>query len=189
MSLNNNNNSSNGGQQQEPSISFSELRDALIGPERRYRENMLVPNGYLGAEPLKPDNQRMVENFFESCVFKTTLSCVAGFGLGAAIGLFTASVGPELAPLNAPKQTVREVLREMKSKSMSYAKNFAMLGAMFSATECAIESYRAKKDWKNGTMAGGVVGGMLGLRAGIKGGLLGAAGFAAFSTLIEYYLD
>ncbi|KAH9501959.1 Mitochondrial import inner membrane translocase subunit Tim22 [Dermatophagoides farinae] len=181
----------NGGghhEQQEPIIRFSELRDALIGPYRR-RENMVVPNGYLGAEPLKPDNQRMVESFFESCAFKTTLSCVAGFGLGAAIGLFTASVGPELAPVNERTQTVREVLREMKSKSLSYAKNFAMLGAMFSATECAIESYRAKKDWKNGTMAGGVVGGMIGLRAGIKGGIFGAAGFAAFSTLIEYYLD
>ncbi|KAH7637559.1 mitochondrial import inner membrane translocase subunit tim22-like [Dermatophagoides farinae] len=161
----------NGGghhEQQEPIIRFSELRDALIGPYRR-RENMVVPNGYLGAEPLKPDNQRMVES--------------------AAIGLFTASVGPELAPVNERTQTVREVLREMKSKSLSYAKNFAMLGAMFSATECAIESYRAKKDWKNGTMAGGVVGGMIGLRAGIKGGIFGAAGFAAFSTLIEYYLD
>jgi len=37
-------------------------------------------------------------------------------------------------------------------------------------------------------MAGGVVGGFIGLRAGIKGGILGAAGFAAFSTVIEYYL-
>lgn len=120
-------------------IKFSELRDALIGPNRR-RDNLLIPNGYLGAEPLKSVNERLVERFFESCTFKTTLSCVMGFGLGAAIGLFTASVGPELTPISGQTQTVREVLKDMRMKSMSYAKNFAMLGAMFSATECAIES-------------------------------------------------
>jgi len=76
----------------------------------------------------------------------------------------------------------------MKVKTLSHAKNFAIIGAMFAATECSIESVRAKSDWKNGTMAGGVVGGFIGLRAGIKGGILGAAGFAAFSTIIEYYL-
>jgi len=88
----------------------------------------------------RPENEILVERFFESCAFKTTLSGVVGFGLGAAIGLFSASVGPELAPVNQPTQTVKEVLLDMKSKSMAYAKNFAMLGAMFAATECAIES-------------------------------------------------
>lgn len=82
----------------------------------------------------------MVERFFESCGFKTVLSGVVGFGLGAAIGLFSASVGPDLRPPNEPTQTVKEVLLDMKSKSMSHAKNFAMLGAMFAASECAIES-------------------------------------------------
>lgn len=120
-------------------LKFSELRDALIGPNRR-RENLLVPNGFFGAQPLKPENEILVERFFESCAFKTTLSCVMGFGLGAAIGLFSASVGPELSPVNQPTQSVREVLRDMKGKSLSYAKNFALLGAMFSATECTIES-------------------------------------------------
>jgi len=109
-----------------------------------------------------------------------------GFGLGAAIGLFSASVGPEVA---APEnQTVKQVLKDMKLKTMSYAKNFAILGAMFAAIECTIESHRGKTDWKNGTMAGGLTGGLIGLRAGLKGGILGAAGFAAFSTIIDYYL-
>ena len=88
----------------------------------------------------RPENEILVERFFESCAFKTTLSGVVGFGLGAAIGLFTASMGPELSPTTSQTQSVREVLRDMKTKSMSYAKNFAVLGAMFAATECTIES-------------------------------------------------
>lgn len=76
--------------------------------------------------------------------------------------------------------------------------------------------YRGKSDWKNGTYAGGLTGGMIGLRgeiqvhyimiliillfsvftykncicllAGVKAGVVGAAGFAAFSTAIDYYM-
>ena len=40
----------------------------------------------------------------------------------------------------------------------------------------------------NATLAGGVTGGVVGLRGGIKAGIFGAAGFALFSTAIEYYL-
>lgn len=66
---------------------------------------------------------------------------------------------------------------------------------------------RGKSDWKNGTYAGGVTGGLIGLRgvkwlwfiylekivklcfvAGVKAGVIGAAGFAAFSTAIDYYM-
>ena len=121
----------------EKVILFSELRDALIGPNKRKRDTLLVPLT-LGGQTIKTNEERMVERAFESCAFKTGLSCVMGFGLGAAIGLFSASVGPEVsAPEN---QSVRQVLKDMKLKTMSYAKNFAILGAMFAAIECTIES-------------------------------------------------
>lgn len=71
------------------------------------------------------------------CVLCTLFS---GYGLGAAIGLFSASVNPTV-PIGDTKQpSAREVLREMKGTMVSYAKNFALVGAVFSAVECTIES-------------------------------------------------
>lgn len=65
----------------------------------------------------------------------------SGFGLGAALGLFSSSVNPTIVPGQELKtQTAREILREMKGTMLGYAKNFAMVGAMFSAIECTIES-------------------------------------------------
>lgn len=171
-------------------IKFSYLMKRFIDPETRFRsnENLFVPNLF-GAGLLRSPQELLVQNIFESCAFKATMSCVAGFGLGAAIGLFSASLGPDMtSATDFQKQTVKSVLLDMKTRTLSQAKNFAILGAMFSITECTIESYRAKTDWKNGTLAGGFTGGCIGLRAGIKGGIFGAIGFAAFSTLIEYYL-
>lgn len=171
-------------------IKLSYLLDRFINPETRFKsmENIVVPNLF-GAGLLRSPQELMIQNLFESCAFKATMSCVAGFGLGAAIGLFSASLGPDLSTAtDFQKQTVRSVLMDMKTRTLSQAKNFAILGAMFSITECTIESYRAKTDWKNGTLAGGITGGCIGLRAGIKGGVIGAIGFAIFSTLIEYYL-
>lgn len=129
----------------------------------------------------------------ESCVFKATMSCVIGYGLGAAIGLFSASVNPTIAvdhatPHMERTQTVREIFRDMGKTTHSYGKNFAAIGLVFAGIECCIESYRGVTDWKNGTYAGGVTGALLGLRAGLKAGIFGAAGFAAFSTVIDYYM-
>ncbi|KAI4486760.1 hypothetical protein M0804_006130 [Polistes exclamans] len=158
----------------------------LIGIRERYRENIIIP-ATIAPVQIKTNEEKMVERVMESCVFKSIMSCVLGYGLGAAIGLFTSSVNPDMTSVDK-KQTAREIFREMKMTTLSYAKNFAAVGLVFSAVECSIESYRGKTDWKNGTYAGGVTGGLIGLRAGVKAGIIGAAGFAAFSTAIDYYM-
>lgn len=134
-----------------------------------------------------------MDTIVESCFFKSFMACVMGYGLGAAIGLFSSSVNPSIQaePGMAGverRQTAKEIFREMRGATHSYGKNFAVIGCMFSAVECIIESSRGVSDWKNGTYAGGVTGGLIGLRAGVKAGLFGAAGFAAFSTVIDYYM-
>lgn len=63
-----------------------------------------------------------------------------GYGLGAALGLFSASVSPNITSPDAPQQTAREIFRDLKVSTLSYAKNFAVVGLMFSAVECSIES-------------------------------------------------
>ena len=172
----------------ETPLSFMQLQNIMsINPVNRPRENVIVPLS-IGGQQMRSKEELMIEKTMESCAFKACLSGVLGFGLGAALGLFSASVGPEATMMDPQQQTVKQVFKEMKGKSMSYAKNFGMLGFMFAGIECIIESHRGKSDWKNGTLAGGVTGGLIGLRAGVKGGVLGAAGFALFSSLIEYYL-
>lgn len=138
------------------------------------------------------DEVRMMA-VMDSCVFKAVTSCVVGYGLGAAIGLFSSSVNPSIAvdptsPHVERTQTAREIFNDMRKTTHSYGKNFGTIGLVFAGIECIIESERGVSDWKNGTYAGGVTGGLIGLRAGVKAGLAGAAGFAAFSTVIDYYM-
>lgn len=169
---------------------LDELAKFFTGTIHRYRENIIIPKN-LGPVPLKSDEEKRIEAFFESCFFKSVMSCVVGYGLGGAIGLFSASVNPTvpLGPNNEViNQSAREIFKELRTTTHSYGKNFAMIGLVFSAVECTIESHRGTSDWKNGTYAGAVTGGAIGLRAGIKAGVLGAAGFAAFSTVIDYYM-
>ncbi|KAJ6623919.1 Mitochondrial import inner membrane translocase subunit Tim22, partial [Pseudolycoriella hygida] len=131
----------------------------------RYRENIVVPKNH-GPVAIKTKEEKMVESVFESCVFKSVMACVMGYGLGAALGLFTSSVNPNIAVpgVEEKQQTAREIFREMRKTTHSYAKNFAVIGLMFAGVECTIESARGKSDWKNGTYAGGVTGGLIGLR-------------------------
>ncbi|KAL1502856.1 hypothetical protein ABEB36_007936 [Hypothenemus hampei] len=141
---------------------WSTLTNYFVGNNYRYRENIIIPRN-LGPVQIKSNEEKMVETFFESCPFKVIMSCVAGYGLGAVIGLFSSSIGPQ-SVTNVETQTARQVFNEMKTTTLSYAKNFALIGALFSGVECTIETMRGKSDWKNGTYAGAVTGGMIGLR-------------------------
>lgn len=103
----------------------------------------------------------MIESAVESCVFKSGMACVKGkaqklekesdgklkiflgYGVGAAIGLFSASVNPNMADPMANEKL--QIFREMRSTSHSYAKNFAMIGGVFSIVECVIESVNLRK--------------------------------------------
>uniref|UniRef100_A0A915KT47 Mitochondrial import inner membrane translocase subunit TIM22 n=1 Tax=Romanomermis culicivorax TaxID=13658 RepID=A0A915KT47_ROMCU len=176
----------------KPSIQ-TQIINNIIGENRHNSSHkqlvlpkLLIPFG--GPASIE---QQILQKMNENCAAKSTIACVMGFGLGCVFGLFTASVDPSYTLPGAEQKplSVREVFREMGSRSMSYAKNFAVLGAMFAGSECLIEGYRAKGDWKNGTAAGAVTGGLIGLRAGVKAGIIGAAGFAAFSTVIDYVLN
>ncbi|XP_055695702.1 mitochondrial import inner membrane translocase subunit Tim22 [Lutzomyia longipalpis] len=160
----------------------------FIGNMQRYRENVVIPKN-LGPVKILTNEEKMIQNAMDSCTFKSVMACVMGYGLGAAIGLFSSSVNPNIATPGVEKQqSAREIFREMRSTTHGYAKNFALIGAVFSAVECTIESSRGKSDWRNGTYAGAITGGLIGVRAGIKAGIIGAAGFAAFSTAIDYYM-
>ncbi|XP_076452818.1 mitochondrial import inner membrane translocase subunit Tim22-like [Babylonia areolata] len=156
----------------------------LIGPDKEKPKSLPA----VGIPQFTQTKEELfVHSIFESCAFKSSMSCVMGFALGGVFGLFTASVDP-MSTMSTETPTTRMVLTEMKNRSLSYGKNFAMIGAMFAGTECLLESYRGKSDMANGPLSGAIVGGVIGFRAGLKPGLLGAAGFAAFSTVIDYFL-
>nr|XP_046179300.1 mitochondrial import inner membrane translocase subunit Tim22-like isoform X2 [Oncorhynchus gorbuscha] len=145
---------------------YSMLLEHLIGEKRPIKDlNPTVMGGL--PNPMKTDDQKMIERGMESCAFKAVLACVGGFVLGGAFGVFTAGIDTNVGfdpkdPMRTP--TAREVLKDMGQRGMSYAKNFAVIGAMFSCTECIIESHRGKSDWKNAVYSGCVTGGAIGFR-------------------------
>lgn len=82
---------------------------------------------------IKTNEEKMMDNVMESCFFKSFMSCVLGYGLGAAIGLFSASVNPSITTEPGMAhvervQTAREIFKEMRQTTHSYGKNFAVIG-------------------------------------------------------------
>uniref|UniRef100_A0A0R3S0S7 Mitochondrial import inner membrane translocase subunit TIM22 n=1 Tax=Elaeophora elaphi TaxID=1147741 RepID=A0A0R3S0S7_9BILA len=171
-----------------------QLMDEMIGTRNRpwNADRAPIKPFQTFALPDMTREELIFSRLMENCACKSTIAAVAGFGLGVFFGLFTASVDPQATmavgadPSKIP--TLKEMWLESKSRMRSYGKNFASIGFLFTGTECLVESYRARNDWKNGTLAGAIVGGLIGLRAGIKPAVVGAGGFAAFSTVIDYYM-
>ncbi|KAM3179578.1 hypothetical protein ACTXT7_000313 [Hymenolepis weldensis] len=137
--------------------------------------------------PLPSPEEVSVHRFMEGCAFKSVISCVGGMVLGSVFGLFTASIDPLSTVTGTETATTRTVAKEMYARAVSHGKNFAVIGGLFAGTECALETARGRSDLLNSMMTGALVGGSIGLRAGLQAGIAGAAGFAAFSTLIDYY--
>ncbi len=68
-------------------------------------------------------------------------------------------------------------------------KGFTVVGGLFTASECVVEKYRAKHDIYNVAYAGCATGAILAYNAGPKAMCAGCAGFAAFSTAIEKFME
>ncbi|KAF9301198.1 Mitochondrial import inner membrane translocase subunit tim22 [Podila epicladia] len=142
-----------------------------------------------------PDQVALFNSVFrENCPFKFVFGGVTGFALGGVFGIVMSSfefAGPQLTPALqelSTKEQMRIMLKDMGSRSYSSAKNFAVVAAIFSSSECFIEGYRAKNDIYNGAAAGCFTGGVLAAKGGAKASAVGCAGFAAFSTAIDYWM-
>ncbi|KAG0271012.1 Mitochondrial import inner membrane translocase subunit tim22 [Linnemannia exigua] len=132
--------------------------------------------------------------FRENCPFKFVFGGATGFALGGVFGIVMSSfefAGPQLTPQLqelSTKEQMKIMLKDMGNRSYSSAKNFAVVAAIFSSSECFIEGYRAKNDIYNGAAAGCFTGGVLAAKGGAKASAFGCAGFAAFSTAIDYWI-
>ncbi|EEB06597.1 TIM22 inner membrane protein import complex subunit Tim22 [Schizosaccharomyces japonicus yFS275] len=135
---------------------------------------------------------RVIGRMTESCVFKSAMSGVMGFGLGGIFGLFMSSLDIQSTSheiyQKAFKEQIRIQFKDMTRRSISTGKNFGLVGLVYSGAECCFESYRAKTDMYNAIGAGFVTGGALAMRAGPKAAFTGGLGFAAFSFVIEKYM-
>ncbi|CAH9121077.1 unnamed protein product [Cuscuta epithymum] len=113
-----------------------------------------------------------------------------GGGLGLGMGLFLGSMDTHILDEEmSSKQKIVYQAKQMGRRSWSSCKTFAVMGFIFSAAECAIEKARAKHDTTNTAVAGCVTGGTLSARGGPKAACVGCAGFAAFSVVIEKFLE
>ncbi|KAL7751179.1 Mitochondrial import inner membrane translocase subunit tim22 [Sorochytrium milnesiophthora] len=148
-------------------------------------------NGPPGGEAMASPEQKLVQDFMESCPFKAGTASVVGFGMGGLLGMFLSGVDfSSTSDLTGKpfREIIRITYRDMATRAWSSAKGFAVVAAMYSGSECAIESYRAKNDIYNSVSAGCVTGGVLAGKSGPVAALGGCASFAAFSAAIDWYM-
>ncbi|XP_031101163.1 mitochondrial import inner membrane translocase subunit TIM22-4-like [Ipomoea triloba] len=145
--------------------------------------------------PIEPIRLPTVEeirgqDIWNNCAVRSVSSGVMGGGLGLFMGLFLGALDN---PIMQDEMTARQQIvfqaKQMGRRSWSSCKTFAVMGFIFSAAECVIEKARAKHDTTNTAVAGCVTGGTLSARGGPKAACAGCAGFAAFSVVIEKFLE
>lgn len=173
------------------------------------RPPLLAPLYPAGQEPVPPGTtneertemvkmmqyQKYMMMAMESCPVKCVLSGGAGFGLGAFFSLMSSSFAYE-DPLSRASeklvgtraQTV-QIFKEMGRNMWKSGKGFGKVGALYSGTECCIEGYRAKHDIWNAVGSGFIAGGVLARNSGPKAIVGGGLAFAAFSGVIDLWLE
>lgn len=157
----------------------------------------ITPSVFRGAPP--PTGSDFNPGaILESCPVKAGLSGIMGGGMGLMMGVFVASFQTTGAPQIEPdgtvrhvplRQAIKEMGKSMGAQSKSYGKSFAQIGLYFSLTECVIEKFRGRHDLKNSVFAGGITGALISRKSGPAGMALSAAGFAAFSVVIDKVME
>uniref|UniRef100_A0A1D1Y704 Mitochondrial import inner membrane translocase subunit TIM22 n=1 Tax=Anthurium amnicola TaxID=1678845 RepID=A0A1D1Y704_9ARAE len=143
-------------------------------------------------EPLRLPTVEEIQgqDIWNNCAIRSAVSGIMGGGFGLFMGLLLGAVdNPIMQQEMTAKQQFIHTARQMGSRSMSSAKTFAVMGLIFSAAECVVEKARAKHDMTNTVVAGCVTGGAISAKGGPKAACVGCAGFAAFSVVIEKFLD
>nr|KAJ0221702.1 hypothetical protein LSAT_V11C200071820 [Lactuca sativa] len=126
------------------------------------------------------------QDIWNNCAVRSVASGVMGGGLGLAMGLFLGALdNPIMQDEMSGRQQFIYTAKQMGRRSWGSCKAFAVMGFIFSAAECA----RAKHDMTNTVAAGCVTGGAISAKGGPKAACVGCAGFAAFSVVIEKFLD
>ncbi|XP_074574667.1 mitochondrial import inner membrane translocase subunit TIM22-4 [Curcuma longa] len=143
-------------------------------------------------EPLRLPTPEEIrgQDIWNNCAVRSVASGVMGGGLGFFMGMFLGALdNPIMQEEMTTKQQLIFQAKQMGRRSISSAKAFGLMGVIFSAAECVVEKARAKHDTTNTVVAGCVTGGAISAKGGPKAACVGCAGFAAFSVVIEKFLD
>ena len=153
---------------------------------------------------LPTPEQILAGQFWDSCPVKSVIAGALGGVMGALFGAAFGASDPSattLAHTGEPltlRQSVkaafqpaamRESMKHLRARSWSYAKGFGGFGMVYSGSECVIESVRAKHDVYNSAAAGCFTGASLAYQGGPKAMCFGCATVAAFSVLIDRFMD
>ncbi|XP_068666247.1 mitochondrial import inner membrane translocase subunit TIM22-4 isoform X4 [Aristolochia californica] len=144
------------------------------------------------VEPLKLPTVEEIrgQDIWNNCAVRSVVSGIMGGGLGLFMGMFLGALdNPLMQQEMSAKQQFAYTAKQMIRRSWSSSKTFALMGFIFSAAECVVEKARAKHDTTNTVVAGCVTGGAISAKGGPKAACVGCAGFAAFSVVIEKFLD